>query len=113
MHFDVSELRALSADLAKADEKVTELATKVVAKVALDIEASAKAGAPVDTGALKNSISSDINGLSAEIGPTISYGVFQEYGTSRMAPQPFMGPAVDANEPNFVSAMGQVGEKIL
>lgn len=113
MHFDVSELRALEADLEKGAAKVEGLATKVVAKVALDIEASAKAGAPVDTGFLKNSISSDINGLSAEVGPTASYSMFLEYGTSRMAPQPFMGPAVDANEPNFVSAMGQVGEKIL
>lgn len=113
MHFDVSELRGLEADLEKGAGKVEGLTPRVVAKVAFDIEASAKAAAPVDTGHLKNSISTDVDGLTAEIGPTASYAMYQEYGTSRMRPQPFMGPAVDANEGKFVQAMGQVGEKIL
>lgn len=113
MGFDISELRDLEGDLRKGAGKVEALAPKVVAKVAHDIEASAKVAAPVDTGNLKNSISTDVDGLTAEIGPTASYAMYQEYGTSRMRPQPFMGPAVDANEGKFVEAMGQVGEKIL
>jgi len=113
MGFDTSELRALEAALGKGVAKVEGLAPKVVAKVAHDIEASAKLGAPVDTGHLKNSISTDVDGLTAEIGPTASYAMYVEYGTSRMRPQPYMGPAVDANEGNFVEAMGQVGEKLL
>lgn len=113
MHLDISELRDLDRDLVKGAAKVTPLAERVVAKVAHDIEASAKANAPVDTGNLKGSISSDVNGLTAEIGPTASYGGFQEYGTSKMHAQPFMGPAVDLHTPSFEAALEQVGSKIL
>jgi HK97 gp10 family phage protein len=113
MHFDVSELRKLSADLGEADGKTTALASKVVAKVALDIEAAAKVAAPVDTGFLKNSISTTVEGLSAEVGPTASYSMYVEYGTSRMRPQPFMGPAFDANVGKFEQAMEQIGGKVL
>jgi HK97 gp10 family phage protein len=113
MGFDTSELRKLSADLGKADAKVTGLASKAIAKTALDIEADAKALAPVDTGYLKGSISSDIGTLSAEIGPTASYGHFLEYGTSKMAAQPFMGPAFERRVPGLEKALGQIGSKIL
>jgi len=35
----------------------------------------------------------------------VEYGLFQELGTSRMAAQPFMVPAVEAVRPGFVKAM--------
>lgn len=113
MHFDVSELRDLERDLKKGAAKVETLAPKVVAKSALDIERDGKINAPVDTGTLESSISSDIDGLSAEIGPHTDYEAYVEYGTSKMAAQPYMGPAFDKNVPGFVAAMGKVGEKIL
>lgn len=113
MHLDTSELRKLAADLEAGSASVEERAPLAVRKVALDIEAAAKAAAPVDTGNLKNSISSDIDGLSAEIGPTAEYGMYVEYGTSRMRPQPYMGPAVDANSGNLDEALGQIAGKIL
>lgn len=119
MHFDVSELQALERDLEKGSAKITELAELVVKKSASDIEADAKINAPVDTGNLKNSIGSDIDGLSAEIGPTAEYAGYVEYGTSnedetvRMAAQPYMGPAFEKHEPAFVEALGKVGEAIL
>ena len=98
MRFDTSELRKLSADLGKADAKVTELAKVVVKKTASDIEASAKIFAPVDTGNLKNSISTDVDGLVALIGPTAEYGEYVERGTknedesTRMAAGPITKP---------------------
>jgi HK97 gp10 family phage protein len=113
MHFDVSELRDLERDLEKGAARVEALAPKVVAKSAHDIERDAKINAPVDTGNLENSISSDIEPLSAEIGPTAEYGDYVEAGTSKMAAQPYMGPAFEKNVPAFVDAMGQVGAKIL
>lgn len=113
MHFDVSELRDLSGDLKKGAAKVEALAPRVVAKVAHDIEADAKVFAPVDTGNLESSITADVDGLTAEIGPTASYGGYQEYGTSKMHAQPYMGPAAEKNTQPFEDAMGKVGEKIL
>lgn len=113
MHFDVSELRDLEHDLEKGAAKVEGLAPKVVAKSAHDIEADGKILAPVLTGTLESSISSDVNGLEAEIGPHTDYEAYVEYGTSKMDAQPYMGPAAEKNTPAFVEAMGQVGAKIL
>lgn len=113
MHFDVSELRDLERDLEKGAAKVEALAPRVVAKVALDIERDAKINAPVDTGNLMGSIGAEVDGLTAEIGPTAEYGGYVEYGTSKMHAQPYMGPATEKNTPAFVDAMGQVGAKIL
>lgn len=113
MHLDVSELRDLAGDLKSGAAKVEALAPRVVSKVAHDIERDGKIFAPVLTGTLESSISSDVNGLSAEIGPHTDYEQFVEYGTSKMDAQPYMGPAAEKNTPAFVEAMGQVGEKIL
>lgn len=107
---DGNALRKLAADLTMAADTVEPKARRVVAKTARDIEADAKGFAPVDTGNLKGSITSDIGGLSAEIGPTANYGVFLELGTSRMAPQPFMGPAADRRAGPFEEAMAQMAE---
>jgi HK97 gp10 family phage protein len=109
-------LRKLSADIAKAAKTTGARAQAVVRKTAIDIEGTAKQIAPVDTGNLKGSIGhSDLRtvgrsgSLVVEIGPTASYGVFLEQGTSRMAPQPFMGPAADRHTPGFHQAMAQLG----
>lgn len=110
------DLRKLAADIWKAAKGTGQRAQVVVRKTAIDIESTAKQIAPVDTGNLKGSIGhSDLRtvgrsgSLAVEIGPTASYGVFLEMGTSRMAPQPFMGPAADRHAPGFEQAMAQLG----
>jgi HK97 gp10 family phage protein len=114
MGIDIGDLRKLSFDLGNAGLKATDLASKAVRKTALDIEADAKTLAPVDTGNLKGSIGTDILGpLAAEVGPTASYGHFVESGTSRMAAQPYMGPAFDRRSPGLVAAMEQIADQVL
>lgn len=110
MSIDASQVYRLAADLGKAGFSTARKAAQVVAKTAHDIEATAKSLAPVDTGALKNSIGSDISALHAEIGPTVSYGIYQEFGTSRMAPHPFMGPALEQHTAAFLAAVEQLGD---
>jgi HK97 gp10 family phage protein len=108
MGFDTSAIRQLQADLGKLSARAVPTASRAVAKTAHDIEADAKGLAPVDTGNLRNSISSDIGVLSAEIGPTAEYGLYVEEGTSRMAPQPYMGPAADNRFPELEQALGAI-----
>lgn len=108
MGFDTSAIRKLQADLGRLSARAVPTASKAVARTAHDIEADAKALAPVDTGNLRNSISSDIGVLSAEIGPTAEYGLYVEEGTSRMAPQPYMGPAADTRFPELEQALGAI-----
>ena len=115
---DTSQLNALTAALVKSEAKVTAMAGLAVAKTALDLEASAKRPTKIfkhPTGPTMNSIGTDISGdrLSAEVGPTTNYSPYLEYGTSRMAAEPFMGPALDEVTPGFVSAMEQIGKGLL
>lgn len=117
---DGSELGRLAADLTSAPARVGARAQMVIRKTARDIERDAKALAPVDTGFLRSSIGhSDLRYvgqsgvLEAEVGPTAEYGAYVEWGTSRHAPQAYMGPALNRNEPAFTAAMEQLAEEVL
>lgn len=94
-----NDLHRLAQDFEESGRRARTLAERAVRKTALDVSATAKSIAPVDTGNLKNSIgmtvTSTADEITAEVGPTAHYGVFLEYGTSRMAPQPYLGPAFD------------------
>lgn len=109
-YVDNSEVTHLAFDLAAAPARVAVKTGRAIAKTAHDIEADAKAIVPVDTGFLKNSISTDVHrdSLSAEIGPTANYGRFVEEGTSRMGPQPYMRPAYDRRKEGLVQAIEQI-----
>lgn len=105
-------IRRVAADLTRQAATIQPRASQVVRKVALDTEADAKALAPVDTGNLRNSITTAVqgDGLRAAVVATASYAPFVEQGTSRQAPQPFMGPATDRNAPLFEEAMKRLAE---
>lgn len=115
MTFDASEIRKIAAAIDGSSSRVRRMAPAVVRKTAVDIEGSAKNRVPVDTGNLKSSIGTTYTngGLGAEVGPTANYGEFVELGTSRMAPQPYMGPAADIHFPLFEQAIAQLGGEVL
>lgn len=112
---DLGDLLRLSADLGKASADVTRKGQRVVTATAALVERTAKLLAPVDTGALRNSIGTTVSngGLTAEIGPTVDYAAYVEFGTRRMAPQPHMGPALAANADTFVRAVEELGGEVL
>jgi HK97 gp10 family phage protein len=59
--------------------------------------------APVDTGALKNSIHAYSAGkLRWEVSDGVEYGIYQEFGTSRHRAQPFMRPASEWARPQWL-----------
>ncbi len=109
---DTSEVRALASRMATAGARVGAQGALLLRKTAFDIEADAKQFAPVDTGALRNSISSSFDGdgrhgaMTAEIGPTVDYGIYQEFGTSTQPGTPFLGPAFDRRVPSYNEALG-------
>lgn len=91
-----------------------ERAGQVVRKASFDVEGQAKNRVPVDTGALKNSISTEFEdgGLTGIIAPHMEYAAYVEYGTKRMSAQPYMTPAAEAVAPAFVAAMKQMLQEI-
>lgn len=110
---DTSEVHALAADIRANVAEVQPTAERIVAKTAHDIEATAEQIVPVETGLLKNSIRAQVSGLDAVVVADTEYAEYVELGTSRMAAEPYMGPAFDRHEPRLEAALGQLGERIL
>ena len=110
---DIGDVLSAGRSLIAKAATIEKAAGTVVAKAAYDVEKDAKNLVAVDTGATKNSIGTDIDGLTATVGPTTEYAPFLEDGTSRMGPQPFMGPAFDRNLPKFERAMAVLGGRFL
>lgn len=115
MRIDVSEVLELADDIDRNATETLPKAQMIVAKTGHDLVAVAQSVAPVETGALKNSISVDIadGGLGFEAGPTVDYGLYVEQGTSRMAPEPYMTPSADAVLPRGEAALAQLGIQII
>ena len=111
---DVQGLVEFQGTLDQAASRVEGLAGQVVRKTAHDVQADAQSRAPVDTGALRSSIGVTSRGaLSATVSPSVNYSHYVEFGTSRMAPQPYLLPALDAKTGPFVTAMERVAEVAL
>lgn len=86
-------------------------AGNIVHRFGTKIAGEAAQNAPVDTGALKNSLVSESrmkDKLTFILQDGVSYGIFQELGTSRMAAHPFVIPAIKANERAFLEAFKEL-----
>ena len=110
----MSDLARFAEDLRESADTLTRRASQVVRKAALDTMADAKTLAPVDTGNLRNSITTDARqgDLVAVVEATASYSAYIEWGTSKMRPQPFMRPAQDRNTGPFIDAISQLAEEV-
>lgn len=90
------------AALAELFESPAGEVAKDLQRRALQVDAAAKRLCPVDTGRLRSSITSEIGqdgqGLVAAIGTNVEYAPYIELGTSRMAAQPFLLPALEAGQ---------------
>ncbi|MEW5567381.1 HK97-gp10 family putative phage morphogenesis protein [Rossellomorea marisflavi] len=122
----------------KFDRHITRLVKRIVSETAEMAVSQMKALVPVDTSALKNSISvTYVNrGLTAYIVVGSSYGIYIEYGTGiysqkgngRKTPwsyyspelkqwvstkgmhaQPFFHPAIEAAAKHFTTEMNKIG----
>lgn len=115
IEFDTSEVRDLDRRLASASARLDRAAKRVVAKTGHDTVTGSQAICPVDTGHLKSTISVDIDpdGLGFEAGPYASYGRYVEFGTSRMAPQPYLLPVFDRQAEMAMRALDQIVGNIL
>ncbi len=110
-----SEATKLALDLEKAALKVQRQAPQLVAKHAQALEQLAKDLCETDTGRTRDSIGFDLTdaGMTAVIGPQTFWAPFLEWGTSKMAPRPFMNPAADEIEPAFGRDLDQLGGDVL
>ena len=102
------ELKRLLRDIA---ENIVPMALPEISLRSVSlIEASAKQKAPVRTGALRDSIITEViessrSSVTLEVGPTVDYADDVEFGGIRRAAQPYLRPAVDENEEAVVEAL--------
>ena len=84
-------------------------AEQIVSKTVYDVEAQAKTVVPVDTGNLKKSISTElVKPLEGVVSTGVEYAEYVEYGTSKMAAQPYMTPAAETVKPAWHAAWRQL-----
>ncbi len=82
-------------------------AREIVKGAAFEVEAKAKTLAPVDTGALRNSIETEQAGnLTWQVHDGVEYGLWQEigfhhFGSGKFIQNAFMVPAVEAVRPEW------------
>ena len=89
-------------DLPRIASRLERELAKLVKKHAFGIEAKAKQLAPVDTGLLRNSLQTRIDGpLKATVGTNVEYAWYVEGGTRHMKGQPFLTPAADEEQKEF------------
>ena len=91
---DTSELLRLVGDFAKKTATVAFATKETLMHVAREVEEEARRDAPEDTGALKASVYLRLtDDDEAAIGSELKQGFYQEFGTSRHPPQPWLFPA--------------------
>ena len=98
--------------LSKIAESLSENIGEIIASGAQRVCESAKAVCPVDTGALRESISVECSGNRAEISANTDYASYVEFGTSKMAPQPYLVPSLIEQSDSVLEAMAQAIEGI-
>ena len=92
-----------------ASPKAMEQSSQVIRNNTERPKASAKAKAPVDTGFLKNHITSSYpNRLEGHVKSEAAYSGYQEYGTRFQTGTPHIRPALQEIEPQFKQDMNNV-----
>lgn len=99
----IEGLAQLDAVLKAKAAAMQAAATAAVALEVKSIQADAEREAPRGkTGDLVAGIEGDAHGTSGEVRATARHSPFVEFGTSKMAAQPYMGPAADKSRGRFV-----------
>lgn len=120
---DTAALTALAAEFAAAAVRIDNKAEAVVARGALNVKTDAVrliSGHPRSKHyprSIGYDVTRDPGGIVAEIGPDKdrtqgALGNILEFGTSKNAPIPHLGPALVAEEPRFVAAMEVIAEDV-
>jgi HK97 gp10 family phage protein len=96
-------------NLPRISSQIERALSAAIKKAAFSIEAHAKTLAPVDTGLLRNSIQTTIDGpTKATIGTNVEYAAAQEFGTRFQKGTSFLTPAADGVKKEFESDLANI-----
>jgi HK97 gp10 family phage protein len=112
---DFSEVTQLAAHLQGVNGRLGRSSAKILRQQAQQVKRTMQRNAPVRSGELRGSIAVTAVGdgrtgsMSALIEALAPHGRFVEFGTARMAPQPYAAPAAREAERTFPAAIEQAG----
>ena len=105
---DLRQVARLQAALKEMPGIIAEELGKAVRDLVLLVEGEAKKLCPVDTGLLRASITPVIESWAAGyVGTNTHYAPYVEYGTRKMAAQPFLEPAYEEGRRQASRIFGQ------
>lgn len=103
----MSEVNELAAELGRAGPKADRVSTRSMVQVAEQLRADIHADTPVLTGATKASVNMKASANEARV--TVGGASFWlEFGTSKMAPQPFMFNKVPAAQSRLAKLLAGI-----
>lgn len=108
-----SEFARFANDLLRATTGIDRMAEAAVERVGLGARKTAVDLAPDDTGALDRSIHFRRKGTVAVVETDLYYAAFQEFGTTQMAPNPFIGPTADQWAPRLVAEVEEIRDEVV
>lgn len=115
---EITGLDDMSANVAALNAQLVAALPGIVLQGAAIVQQEIQRRAPVDTGALKASIdavaarralsaSATVQAEDSAQGGIEHYAIFKEYGTSKVAAQPFFRPGVEAARPKVEALVTQ------
>jgi hypothetical protein len=113
VYADMSEVEAWRRVLLAAQFAIREREEVDLDDVAREVYDAAKAAVPVKTGALQASIYLRRRKEERRIGSPLKYGFFQEFGTSRHPPQPWLYQHMHAANERLFGKLGRSGVEVL
>lgn len=108
-----AEYARLARDLVRASLGLEERAETAVERVSTAALATAYRAAPVLSGDLRRGLKVRRKGSRAVVEVANFYATFQEFGTSRMAPNPYIGPAFDRHAPELVREVEVIRDDVV
>lgn len=111
----LEQLSLLAQQMAALGPQAEMMARATMEDMAERAEDLAREIVPYDTGKLHDSIFSKptLDRLGFELGATMDYAGFVEFGTVRMAPQPYLRPAIETVSRLGISTMNSLLRRML
>jgi HK97 gp10 family phage protein len=108
MSVTIDGVEELAAALHDLDDSISDNVQEQLEDVAEQIVITAKQYAPIRTGLLMSSIDAIVLAQwTVQIICNVSYAVYQEFGTSRIAPRYFITQALNDNLSSILNAVAQ------
>lgn len=114
MQISIEGLEDVQDMLNNYANSVTEKLSKGIAEGCKIVEGEAKVNCPVSTektrpggqhGELRRSITSQVDGTKGEVGTNKEYAAYVEFGTYKMAAQPYLVRALKGKQSEVIAAI--------